>query len=303
MSGTCFVPCIVPTFAASDNHESISIGASEMARTLKQVPTFKFLGHSEMTTALSQWHAQYVLDTPTLLYASLSSITLRDRALRPLILAKINAEAKTYIRSTFVRESGLFVTYTAALHSWRFKDSDVWSSLFALNEYLACKKPPHDTIRDWRLKLDKWRTQRRALAGTDIDSDHDHIWLMRCLESLSRESWYKKFRKQMASDEARGIYILDIDSFWEKVQFEETWVDEDAASRVNHLEPDDGAYKRSKFVSQDDLERSNRFDRDASVAVIGARGRGRGDPLARGRNDAQDADVMNAMPQVLRDLR
>ena len=138
--------------AILDSHESISIGGNEMARMLQLVPTFQFLGHSEFTSGITDWHAAHVLDSPALLCASLSSVVLRDRALRPVILQKINNDAKAFVRSTFVRNDGLFITYIAALHSWRYKEADVWTRLFKLNESLAGKKPRGIPLRDWRLK-------------------------------------------------------------------------------------------------------------------------------------------------------
>ena len=158
-----------------DSNESISIGGTEITRMLKLVPNFPFLGHSEFTTGIAQWHDQHVVEAPTLLFASLSSVVLRDRALRPLILQKVNSEAKAHIRSTFVRNDGLFITYIAALHSWRHKDDDAWTKLFDLNRALAGKKPDGLPVRDWRSRLDRWRLERRTLGHADIDSDNEHI--------------------------------------------------------------------------------------------------------------------------------
>lgn len=281
----CALHCT--TFRAIlDNHESISMGGNEMARALRQVPTFKFLGHSELTTGLTQWHAQHVLGTPTLLFASLASVVLRDRAIRPLVLAKINPAAKQYIRSTFVHDTGFFATHIAALHSWRFKTEDVWSALFELNKSLASKKPAAMPIRDWHLRLDRWRVQRRALAKTDIDSDNDHIWMMRCLESLSGEAWYRQFRKTMASDERNGIFITSVDMMWDKVEDEETWLENMSRSHVNAIS-DATDFARKRTREDGSSERLNRFARDSSSPAAGA-GRGRGRGLGRGRNDERD---------------
>ena len=141
-------------------------------------------------------------------------------------MQKVNTDAKAYVRSTFMRNDGLFITYIAALHSWRYKEADVWTRLFELNRSLASKKPPGSTVRDWRNKLDRWRVERRTLAHSDIDSDNDHIWMMRVLESVSHESWYKKLRKDIAHDERRGIFIESTDAMWEKLEFEETWIED-----------------------------------------------------------------------------
>ncbi|MAT60732.1 MAG: hypothetical protein CMH41_03595, partial [Micrococcales bacterium] len=270
-----------------DSNESISLGGTEITRMLKLVPSFPFLGHSELTTGIAQWHEMHVVESPTLLFASLSSVVLRDRALRPLILQKVNAEAKAHIRSTFIRNDGLFITYIAALHSWRYKDDDAWTKLFDLNKLLAAKKPEGLPVRDWRNRLDRWRVERRTLGHADIDSDNEHIWMMRVLESMSEQPWYKKFRKDMARDERRGVYIMDVEEMWAKLEFEETWVgDDDTSSRrssVHAIESGDLSAKRSRH---DNAHRENRFDRDADVAAVG-KGRGRG--YDRGRNDARDS--------------
>ena len=131
---------------------------------------------------------------PTLLWASLASVVLRDRIIRPLILAAINSDAKNFLRSTFPRENGIFPTYIAALHSWRFKEEDVWSALTDLDKQLCSKKPRDKSIRDWRADMDKWRLSRRSLAASDIAQDIEHLWIMRCLETCSQEPWYDEYR-------------------------------------------------------------------------------------------------------------
>ena len=266
-----------------DNGESISIGGSEVARMLQAVPTFQFVGHSEFTTGIAQWHAQHVLETPTLLYASLSSVVLRERSVRPVIMLKINSEAKAYLRSTFIRNDGLFVTYIAALHSWRFKEADVWAKLFELNQSLAEKKPPDTTIRDWRLQLDRRRTERQTLAKADIDGYNEHLWIMRCLETLSEEPWYRRFRKNMAQDERRGHHILNIEELWEKVEFEETWREDDPPRRGVNAVSDESANKRTHY--EDERLNVGRFSRDYEVSVVG---RGRTKGLGRGRGEEPD---------------
>jgi hypothetical protein len=53
-----------------DGHESLSLGAAEVARMLQMAPVMRFVGHSEITAALSRWHDTFVLDEPTLLWSS-----------------------------------------------------------------------------------------------------------------------------------------------------------------------------------------------------------------------------------------
>jgi len=162
-----------------DSTDGMSIGGNEVSMLLKAAPGVKFVGHSELTSAVSRWHASYVLDDKTLLYASLASVVLRDRIIRPAILAAVNAEAKSFLRSTFPRDNGIFPTYIAAMHSWRFKEEDVWSAISVLETNLCSKKPFNKPMRDWRSDMDSWRLQRRTLAGADIDSDKEDLWIMR----------------------------------------------------------------------------------------------------------------------------
>ena len=151
-----------------DGNDSMSLGGNEVAQVLQDAPATHLLGHSELTASLSRWHAAHVLNGKTLVWASLASVVLRDRILRPAILAVISAEAKTYLRATYPRDNAIFPSYVATLHSWRFKEEDVWSALSALELKLASKKPRNKPIRDWRADLDMWRSQRLALANADI---------------------------------------------------------------------------------------------------------------------------------------
>ena len=131
-----------------DGLESLSLGGNLVGRILEAAPTSVLVGHSKITASLSRWHGSHVFESPTLLWATLASVVLRDRIIRPLILAAINAEAKKFLRSTFPRENGIFPTYIAALHSWRFKEEDVWSALTDLDKQLCSKKPGDKSIRD-----------------------------------------------------------------------------------------------------------------------------------------------------------
>jgi hypothetical protein len=123
-----------------ENNESLSLGGSEMARLLRDAADARLVGHSDITTSLSRWHASFVLDSPTALWANLSSVALRDRAIRPAIMLAINPGAKSFLRSTFPRDDGLFVTFLTELHSWRFKEENAWRALYALDEKLACQQ-------------------------------------------------------------------------------------------------------------------------------------------------------------------
>ena len=153
------------------------------------------------------------------------------------------------------------------------KEADVWTRLFELNRSLASKKPHGLTVRDWRNRLDRWRTERRTLAHADIDSDNDHIWMMRVLESVSQESWYKKLRKDIAHDERRGMFIDSTDAMWEKFEFEETWLEDNPShTRVNNVDVIEDYDMQSQL--DETRGRSNRFHRDYEVAALG-RGRGR----------------------------
>jgi hypothetical protein len=101
-----------------DGDSSMSMAANEVARILESAPSVTLHGHSELTTSLTHWHATYVLNEPTLVYASLASVVLRDRIIRMAILAAVNADAKTYLRATFPRDDAVFPLYIATLHSW-----------------------------------------------------------------------------------------------------------------------------------------------------------------------------------------
>ena len=147
-----------------------------MARLLRDAADARLVGHSDITTSLSRWHASFVLDSPTALWANLSSVALRDRAIRPAIMLAINPGAKSFLRSTFPRDDGLFVTFLTELHSWRFKEENAWRALYALDEKLVSKKPSNKTIADWRADLDTWREERRHIAGgNDVDNDNPHL--------------------------------------------------------------------------------------------------------------------------------
>ena len=108
---------------------------------------------------------------------------------------------------TYLHNDAIFPSYVATLHSWRFKEEDVWSALSALELKLSSKKPRNKPIRDRWADMELWRSQRLTLASTDIVSNNGHLWIMRCLETCSNKSWYRMFCKDMARDKARGMTI------------------------------------------------------------------------------------------------
>ena len=65
--------------AILSNEDSISLGGREVARIMQDVPLIPVLGYSAITTALSRWHLENIVNHHTLLYASLSSFVMRDR--------------------------------------------------------------------------------------------------------------------------------------------------------------------------------------------------------------------------------
>ena len=71
--------------------------------------------------------------------------------------------------------------------------------------------------------MDKWRLSRRSLAASDIAQDIEHLWIMRCLETCSQEPWYDEYRKTMARDEQRGVFVDSADDLWRALEFEETY--------------------------------------------------------------------------------
>ena len=221
-----------------DNAHSISLGADTFARTLEQLPTQRFVGHTQLSVALSRWHWSFVIETKTVLCGNLSSVLLRDRLIRPAILLVINADAKTFVRSSFLHDDSIFVSYTVVLPSWRFKEDEVWSALFECDAKLSSKKPRGNskTVRDWRSDLERWREERLSLAnGIDIDGDQPQMWMMRILQSCSGEPWYSAFRKQMHQNERNGIYIQDDTDLWSQLEFEEKY-SPGGERRVNLLE-------------------------------------------------------------------
>ena len=203
------------------NNNSMSLGGNEVAQVLQDAPATQLLGHSELTASLSRWHAAHVLSGKTLVWASLTSTMLRDQILRPALLDVVSADAKTFLRVTYPHDEVIFPLHVATLHSWRFKDEDVWSTLPVLELKLSSKKPRNKPIRDWWADVDLWCSQHLALASADIDSNNDHLWIMRCLETCSTKLWYHMFRKDMAHDEARGVTITNINDLWCVLEFEE----------------------------------------------------------------------------------
>ena len=91
--------------ATLDGNDSLSLGASVLAQTIQSAPLATFLGHSDLSIALSRWHASNVLDSPSVLWSSLSAVVLRDRLLRPALLQAINHSAKDHLRSTFIHDN------------------------------------------------------------------------------------------------------------------------------------------------------------------------------------------------------
>ena len=89
--------------------------------------------------------------TPVL-FASMSSVVLRDRIFRPAILPAVNANAKLYIHASFPHDDGTWICFTLCIHSWRYKEADTWKALFEIDQYLASKKPLGDRkpLCDWR---------------------------------------------------------------------------------------------------------------------------------------------------------
>ena len=92
-----------------DGLDSLSLGGNLLSQILQAALSVTPIGHSEITASLSRWHDSYVLESPTLLWASLPSVMLQDRSIRLFILAAINSDAKTFIRSTFLREMAVFL--------------------------------------------------------------------------------------------------------------------------------------------------------------------------------------------------
>ena len=209
---------------------------------------------------------------------------MRDRIIRPAILHVINSEAKSFIRSTFNKNDDLFVSYITQLHSWRHKPEAVWSRLFELERNLSSKKPRSTPVRDWRARLEEWRRNRTSLAnGADLDHGYEHLWIMRCLDTHSREPWYAEFRKQMAADELEGKYILEADDLWKKLEFEETHHASKESPFSQHVNmignSQDGrnnGRKRPQDSDFDTQDRNNRFSRyDNSRQRDSGRGRGK----------------------------
>ena len=271
--------------AVLDGVDSLSMAGTEIVRIIEEAPKVRFVGHSYLTAALSQWHATFVLSSKTLVWANLSSLIMRDRLLWPAILQAINPEAKQHIRSTFPRNDGMFATFCTALHSWRFKVEDVWNALFELDAHLSSKKPRDITIRDWKAQMDRWRLERRHLSnGNDIDGDSEHIWLMRCLETCSNEKWFPKFRREMAWDEERGFFILSADDLWRKMEFEETY---SPSLRVNAIEEDHHSLERYEPYDNTKPYDRPKYDRGRGYDKGGRGGRG---GRAGGRGGARGRD-------------
>ena len=136
-------------------------------------------------------------------------------------------------------------------HSWCVKEEDVWSVLSALELKLASKKPCKKPIWDWRADFDLWRSQRLAFAKADINSNNDHLSVMRCLETCSNTPWYKPFRKDMAHDEARGVTFTHIDdlSVWRALEFEENYNPRSSSSQsINATFNDDRSKSRPIYA-------------------------------------------------------
>ena len=113
-----------------DNTHSLSLGADVLARKLESLPATRFVGHTPFSIGLSRWHADWVLDQKPMLFAPMPSVALRERIIRPAILAAVNADAKLYVRATFPNDDGTWVCFTLCIHSWRYTEADTWRALY-----------------------------------------------------------------------------------------------------------------------------------------------------------------------------
>ena len=80
--------------AIMDTTHLLSLSAGSLARKLESLPNTRLVGHMLLSIALSQWHAEFVLDEKTLLPDSMSSVALCDRIVRPAILGGVSQDAK-----------------------------------------------------------------------------------------------------------------------------------------------------------------------------------------------------------------
>ena len=221
-----------------DNNHSISLGVDLLARKLESLPTTRFVGHTPFSIGISRWHAEWVLDKKSLVFAPMSSVALRERIIRPGILAGISADAKLFVRASFPHDDGTWICFTLCIHSWRYTEADTWRALFDLDRKLSSKKliGAMKSLRDWRCDMERWRDDRRALTGgLELDAGHLQLWVMRIVESCSREVWCPAFRKEMTKDERKGEYIESEDDLWTKLEFEESFISTRGAS-VNLIE-------------------------------------------------------------------
>ena len=306
-----------------DAKASITLDARAMTEALERMSKLRMLGHSDVTTALTQWHYTNVQENRSVLYASLASVVFRDRLLRRYLLQGINDKAKAHVRSSFPRDDGMFVMYAVVLHSWRFKEAEIWTQLFKLDAQLSSKKPKGTTVRDWRKDMDTWRASRRALAnGVDIDSGHELLWLMRVLETHSEELWYEQYRRDLARDESRGRYIDSIETLWEQLEFEETYADRwgsvsssAASRRVSNVECRDVSDECEAAPSEPEPKRQCIEDLCPSGDVFAVRNRGRfgagtlkgdrakGDGKGGGKGDKGDRGNGGKGPRAKGDMR